>query len=325
MKTNCFYLLITLLGLFQTVQPDYHTIYAHGIVDGPAQMNRFNEAINTPATALSFPDTQSETGYGINRLVSEISTYCGKPVNRSKMYMGQDKDISTVHEAMQTLQAGMNTVLYGCSRGAATLINYMAQHNPEGVRAMVLDAPPCNMPQATHAILAKLGLHQSWDKALFSNIFPAYPAQATTPLQAVKDINNKELPILLVHSQQDSKVRFINSLYLYLEFKRQGFNHVHLATIPSGRHSFLLQDEAVKARYLQAVHSFYKAYGLPHNPEHATANIADYQYDTQQASNEIAAYEQALQEQYEYSQLRNLVATGAAATAALALALYKQQ
>lgn len=318
--------LVAILMIFQFIQPDNHTIYSHGIVDGPHQINRFDQAIETDnTTAVAFDDTNSETGYGINRIISEISTRLGKPVNRSKMYMGQAQDIQTIHQAVQKVPADNETILYGCSRGAATLINYMAQHNPQQVKAMVLDATPSNMPQATHTALAKLGLHQSWDKSLFRTIFPAYPCDATAPVDAIQNIKNKALPILLIHSQQDSKVPFVNSLQLYREFKQQGFKYVHLAAIPTGRHSFLLQDDTVKDRYLQAVHSFYKAYNLPHNPEHATADIKQYDYDLQKASQEIATYQQALQKQYEDSHLRNLYIAAVATIATLAAAAYKYQ
>ncbi len=323
MKKILIIALAATFGSFQTEHARHSTIYAHGIVDGPTQIDRFDPAIATDhRKAVAFTDTLSETGWGPNGWTSTISTRFGKPVNRSKMCMGQAQDIDTIKEAIDEHPSDQ-VILYGCSRGAATLINYMALYNPDNVQALVLDAPPANMPGSLHAALAKIGLHKSWDETLFNKLFPAYPCNSVIPVNAIKDIKNKALPILLVHSKTDSKVAFVNSLRLYREFKQQGFNNVHLAAMPSGRHSFLLQDPEVRDKYLRAVHSFYKSYSLPHNEAYATADIKDYAYNLDQATQEIQSYEQMLEEQYNYSKTRNEVATGATALLAFLVALYK--
>lgn len=318
-------ILIALSTISLISYSDFYTIYAHGIVNGPTQVERFEQACPTDQTmAVTFDDCTSETGWGINRLISEISTRCGKPVNRSKMYMGQLNDIEEVHKLVQSLPADAQIILYGCSRGAATIINYLSKYNPSNVNAVVLDACPAGMPETTHPALAKIGLHHSWDNSVFSTLFPAYPRGATTPLAAIANIQSRNLPILLIHSQADRKVPFAHSLALYKEFKDQRFKKVLLAPIKDGRHSFLLQDEMVKNDYLQAVHSFYKVAQLPHDPAYAIKSIRDYEHNTERIAQRIAEYEQSLQETYEQSKFRNQCALAGTAMCAVAFGMYKR-
>lgn len=231
------------------------------------------------------------------------------------MYMGQSNDITTVKKKVEKIDKNNDIILYGCSRGGATIIKYLAEHNPSNIAAIVLDASPADMPATTHSKLANLGIPFSYDNAIFSTIFPGYPSGSSTPLQVIKKIKNKELPILLIHSQDDAIVPFAHALKLYKKFKDQGFNNVHLAPIKQGRHSFLLQDPEVKNQDLKAVHSFYSKYQLPHNHDYSNHDASQYRYNLDQASREINDYELNLQSIYQSSKHRNIfVATMTAAT-----------
>lgn len=56
--------------------------------------------------------------------------------------IGQQKDINTFHKAYKkhsTMYPDMDIVLYGDSRGAATIFNVIALYNPEKVKAAVLE------------------------------------------------------------------------------------------------------------------------------------------------------------------------------------------
>lgn len=325
--------LFTLLCLSTTaIFSDFYTVYAHGIIDGPQQMNRFIEAIATDAahnTALTFPDTIKETKYDINRLASEVSTSLGKPFNRSNMYMGQNQDIQTVHQTVQS-HSHDQLILYGCSRGAAAIIGEVSTHNPTNVAAIVLDAAPANMPATLHGKLALLGIHLSYDTTVFSTIFPAYPYNSITPFDAIKNIKNKNLPILLLHSENDLLVSFDHALKLYKELKKEGFTNVYFARIKDGRHSFMLKDkygnnapDTCRKPYLQAVHSFYKKYKLPYNPEYATDDMTPYEHNLDQINYEIQKSIHRLQQQYRYSVKRNTVAV-ILTTAAILLYAYRK-
>lgn len=307
-----FFIFFFLINLLSTsAHPHLYTIYAHGIADKPCQVKRFAAAINTDADhtkSVTFPDTKKETGYGINRILSEITTYNKKPINRSQMHMAGPEDIKTLHKTVQAIPESDNFILYGCSRGAATAINELGQNNPKNIVALILDASPASMPETIHPFLAKLGVHHSYDKFIFSTLFPRYQRDTITPLQSIKKIQNKNLPILLIHSQDDSKVPYHHSLQLYKEFLNNGFNHVYLVTIPQGRHAFLLQDPKVKDPYLQAVHSFYKQYNLPYNQQYAQNNMGQYKLEMCQVESQIIAAQNALQNQYNQNKYKKLIA-----------------
>lgn len=322
-----YFLLFLLPFLEQQMYTDLYTIYAHGIVDNPAQIKRFKQAIATDhehTKSVIFPDTQKETGYGINRMISEITTLINKPINRSKMYMGTGADIQAIDTILHTIHQNNDLILYGCSRGGTALINYLAQHNPDHIAAIILDATPAHMPATIHPILAKIGIHSSYDETIFSTLFPAYLKDSTGSKQLISKIKNKNIPILLIHSQNDTKVSYDHSLLLYQEFKQNGFKNVYLATIPSGKHSFLLQDVHANAVYLQAVHSFYKHFGLPYNSQWAQDNLEQYQPTLDKVQEQITECAKALTKEYEQSKQRNIIGASLIAMILISYLLYKK-
>ena len=336
-KRLCFIILNLICA--QTALADWQTIFAHGIVDGPTQINRFTDAIATSnQKSVQFPDATAATDWGLNGCIGSItSTLLGKTVNRSAMYMGQGPDIAAIHANLQEGRPDASLdprfheddteklILYGCSRGAAAIVNYVAQHNPDNLKALVLDATPADIPANIRMTLASLGINPNHANSMFKIMFPAYPADAVPPIQAIKQIKNKQLPILLIHSQTDQRVDHINSYKLYLEFIRQGFSNVHLAIMPSGRHSFLLQDETIKPMYLQVVHSFYKKYDVPYDATWTKTelNLQDFQPTTATMLQAINEHEEKIQDKYQQACKRNmLVAT--LITAAIIAALIQK-
>ncbi|HSW75850.1 MAG TPA: hypothetical protein VLG50_02305, partial [Candidatus Saccharimonadales bacterium] len=96
------------------------TVFAHGIVDGPTQIKRFQKAIATPkASAVRFPDSKTPSDFSLNGIIGQISKLFGKTVNRNAMYMGQRADITAICKTMAKIPAQESVILYGCSRGSA--------------------------------------------------------------------------------------------------------------------------------------------------------------------------------------------------------------
>ncbi len=319
MKNLLFYTLI----FTNFIHSDHTTVFAHGIVDNSKQMDRFKEAIATPnAQAINFLDSLSPSNYNpITNLVFSVTEYFGKNMNYSSMFMGQKDDISVLEKQVATIKLEDQIVLFGCSRGAATILSYLGQHNPNNISAIVLDACPANIPETIRMSLAKAGINPKYYNTVFSTIFPNYEIEtALTPLEAISKIENKDLPVLLLHSQEDKVVHYSNSLKLYQAFLKAGFSNVHLTVLPQGRHSFVLQNESSKNAYLAAVHSFYKKYNLPYNPELAITESTDCPLEKEEIPEEIEKYEQAIMQIYNQSSQRNI---NYAAIAAILAILYK--
>jgi pimeloyl-ACP methyl ester carboxylesterase len=304
-------LLLLSLTQLQQMHANWHTIYAHGIVDGPNQMQRFESAINTNTiTAAKFIDSLPAQNWDLNGCIGSItSALIGKNVNRVNMHMGQGADIATLYETILNVTPEQNLILYGCSRGSATIINYLALHNPSNLKAIVLDATPANIPETIAITLAQFGINPTQALDVFCKIFPAYQKTSIPPIHAIKNIKNKNLPILLIHSQTDQRVHVQNAYQLYQEFKAQGFLNVHLVILPDGQHSFLLQNDSIKALYLKSVNQFYKKYNLPYDLNWIDTNFDMNQLmpSSQEMQLVVDDYAKKIIDTYKFSVLRNTV------------------
>jgi len=311
MRFGLFFLLILLSSFIHFSVFSYHTLYAHGIVDGISQIERFKEAFALGfAQSICFPDIEMAEGFNINHCIESITKYFGKHVNREKMYMGQGADLISIHKTVSSFSFDVPIILYGCSRGASALINYLAIYNPTNVKALILDAAIADFPELLELPLAKLGISQSWSKSFFSFLFPQYLIDSVAPIKVISFIKNKKLPILLIHSKNDILVPYFHSLKLYFEFKSQGFSNVFISIMPYGRHSFLLQNNLIKNLYLQSVHSFYKGYGIPYNEKYANQDIQQYQISNEEIQKLIFFNNKTVIERYEASKIRNFVVVG---------------
>lgn len=298
----------------QTFHADFHTIFTHGIVDNSSQIDRFSQAIYTPqVTSINFPDSMKAADWGINGLIGSMClTILGKNINLANMHMGQGPDIETLRDAIQATPHDEKIILYGCSRGSATIINYLAQHNPTSIQAIVLDACPADIPSSIKPTLAKLGINPDNSNAIFRMLFPGYPTDSVPPIKAIKHIENKQVPILILHSKTDLRVSPLDAYALYIEFKKQGFTNIHLVMLPDGKHSFLLQNDDIKSMYLQAVHTFYKTYNLPYNSEWTenTFDLNGHMPNVQEMAELIISFEENIQTMYQNNLLRNQIMCG---------------
>lgn len=275
---------------------DVVTEYVHGFTGNPSGALEMVAAFPNPQSFVgaALPDTQKETGYGLNRLIAYCASFWKKNVNRTHAYMGQTEDVEAIHNHVQQAVGARPMILFGNCRGGTAALNYVAKYNPQNLKAIVFEAIPGDLPATLHPILSRAGLSTNWDKTVFRFLFPRYPKNAISSVEAISKIHNKNLPILLFHSRQDATIPFVQALELYVTFKKNNFTNVHLVVLP-GKHVYLLRD--CEQEYLTAIHSFYKQYGLVHDARYAIADMQAYQYSLDQAQNEIALSKQLLQEQ----------------------------
>ncbi len=309
----------------QPLLADFHTVFSRGITDDQTQIHRFANAISSPKiTTVQFADAQNSTNWDFKGCVGcLISKILGKPVNPAKMHMGQTEDIARLQKIIKDCPSDDQIILFGCPRGAATIINTIAEHNPCNVQALLLDATPADMPATIKPLLAKLGIHPDYSNVIFKMIFSAYPTDSIAPKEAIKKIQNKILPILLIHSLTDQKVPVEHSYQLYQEFKNQGFCNVELVILPEGSHSFLLQNEKMKPLYLQAVHNFYKKYQLPYNSKWTESTFDWTKYRPENINAHIQCYEKNILKMYKKTMIK--YATVATLATVITTALFLQQ
>ncbi|NBV40851.1 hypothetical protein EBR77_03320 [bacterium] len=246
------------------------TVFLHGITANQTQSAKYiDKTIISPCIAPNFPDTEPVDGTSLNSLVWRISNLLGKPVNREKSYLGQTQDIESISSEIPQENP---FILYGVSRGGTAALRYIAQYNPKNLKALIIESAPHDVSHKSLEILQSLRLNVD-HKQLMHTLFPAYNPQEPTILECIQNIKNKDLPIMIVHSQTDARVSFQQSVELYYALRLAGFSHIFLVPLPQGNHTFIIDSESDESiMYLTAVHSFYKLYKLPYKHEYALLN-----------------------------------------------------
>lgn len=186
----------------------------------------------------------------------------------TKFNWGQEADIAvllkTYNEHMQKHQDTL-VVGWGVASGAATLCNFMAEHKPENVKALVLEAP---FDSISHC------LKHSCGKAhiILNKILPkltAYDPNGVSPINSVEKIS-KDIPVLIICSKMDGVIPRHCSESLGRKFAKQG-QPVHLLVLNKSTHSgYAFDNYADKLKYESVVHAFYKHYGLPYDEDLAS-------------------------------------------------------
>jgi len=297
-------MLIQSCYLLPTQQPT--TIFCHGIVDNKTQADRYDQFLQKPKVAFDFPDAQTPHNYNLNSLIFHSCALFGKRVNRESMHMGHGADIETLKNQIKSDE---DYILYGVSRGGATAISYLAQHNPVNVKAVVLDATPADVvtsiDELQHTLGCKFASDRTSQECLFNTVFPAYPCNSVPAVQDIKNIKNKNLPILIVHAHTDTRVHMRSAWQLYQAFLQAGFTNVYLSELQNGKHAFYMQGSD-KDTYLKALHSFYKAYDLECNESYATMNVQELQPNLQEINDKIQIDHEQFLRKYEEQKKLNI-------------------
>jgi pimeloyl-ACP methyl ester carboxylesterase len=331
--------------------------FSHGIADTYRQAQKYVEqyedsngqihtnsryTIPVPTRAFNYPD----------------ATQRFWRVNFWRTNLGQDQDVLTLKRALERLKEqnpNIEVILYGVSRGASTIINFLAEfgaerslpapfdtpasldtiasnhsgradqelrrqpgeasgeegasggkrapltkssektralagieeypgeytqsdtisHTPATlprIRAVVLESPYDDIASVARYLAKRTYIdkvpycHDYGHQAVHSiigTIFINYNKNGLSPIKSAPKVP-KDIPILIICSEQDQLVPWSSSCALYQELKNSGHKHTHLLKLQKGLHAKLLAGPE-GANYQETVHSFYKQYGLPYN------------------------------------------------------------
>ncbi|MGE0010350.1 MAG: alpha/beta hydrolase family protein [Candidatus Babeliales bacterium] len=241
-------------------------LFAHGLRSSQNQgltlfSNHYNKhswIIQQPFMLFDFPDAHEKKGYCRDEHVN----------------LGQEEDIERMklayEYAIKKLPQSEGFVLTGISRGAATCINFVAMHQPERVKAVVIESPFDTIKSVVNHLLNRFNL--SWmpyssdiGMMLIDTKFERLDTQGIFPVDLIAHIPG-HVPILIVGSHSDDVVPIASVRKLYTALKRTGHAHVYLLELSAGRHGRLIKGEQGPL-YAACVHAFYERYGLPHVPE----------------------------------------------------------
>lgn len=181
---------------------------------------------------------------------------------------GQFHDVAIVSQEYDRLiheYTDKDVVLFGPSRGAAALVNFIALEyakNPiKRVKAIVLES--------CFDCLEKL--------TMFSypiSLLTAYQYKGISPVHPlimklfVTVCNAYDIPVLCSTSLKDQRVPAQNTYNFCDKLRDAGLQSLYCLTLKNSTHSAYLKDDPEDARVYQAVvHAFYKKYGLSHDTE----------------------------------------------------------
>src|SRR3989339_866306 len=267
-KFLIFLLCLQTSWLLHAQQPT--TIFCHGILNTQHQMNQYSEFLQNPKTTFDFPDAQKPCGWNFNNSIYQIYKMIrNQPLNREKMYMGYDLDVQALKDQIKSDEP---YILFGFSRGGDAIINYLAEHDTENIKAIILNAAPADLIQSIDALQKAIGYTFAPTRAdqekLFNMIFPTYKIGSIPPKDIIPSIKNKNLPIFIAHAKTDTVVPISASWQLYIAFLQAGFTNVYLCQLESGVHKAYHQSPDVM-KFLQGLHSFYKKYGFDYKAQFA--------------------------------------------------------
>jgi len=184
--------------------------------------------------------------------------------------LGQTNEIEALKKSCDALDD--DVVLIGVSRGAAVALNLLGTYSMPNVKALVVEAPFDELKNVFdycwYTRLIATVLRVSTEKLYdwFSKI-SAYDPKGPRPIDMVSRIK-KDLPILIICSEDDDTIRGNSSVKLYKKLCETGHEHAYLLQFKHGPHARLIRSKEGEA-YQNVVHAFYEKYELPHNSEFA--------------------------------------------------------
>jgi alpha-beta hydrolase superfamily lysophospholipase len=265
-------LYLLLIGSSSTCKAkETYFLFAHGIADNHKQAYLYTKHDQRGKINTNFimPDSVFTFDF------PDATTHFWR-VNFTKTSLGQANEILALYKAYNSMLETLKTqnitdphiILFGLSRGASTVINFMGLFNPLNVKALILESPFDTPQNLIKNLLAKANLDHIPGLStiaynILSNIFMQHNKYGLQPLDMATYIP-KEMPILLICSKEDGTVPYASTVALYNRLIETGHKKAHLLVLNIGKHSKLISGPEGN-KYQQVVHAFYKKYGLEYD------------------------------------------------------------
>ncbi|MBY0110376.1 MAG: prolyl oligopeptidase family serine peptidase [Candidatus Babeliaceae bacterium] len=234
-------------------------VFSHGFASCKVKADAYKQARVIPPTAEQF-------NYSDACLSFEASQGYGIALDFWNSCIGQSADVDRL--AHEVNKYDEPVVLFGESRGAATIINYLAsKHATSGrVVAAVLDSPFDRLKSVLALRLKLLGLQRLLSPESIERLVPyiclKYKPHGAQPIESIEKIN-PTIPLMLIASTQDDIVPHACSIELYKKLLKQGHERVYLLLLSQGKHGWIMQGPKAKI-YRKVVYAFYQKYSIDH-------------------------------------------------------------
>ncbi len=168
-------------------------------------------------------------------------------------------------------------VLYGTSRGSATVFNFNALEHPDNVAAVICEGL---FDSISHVYEAT---RSSWIKFLIT-LLPKvsnFKQEGILPIKLIDKVPFNT-PILLITSLKDTTVPWQCTMNIYRQLRKKGHQNVHILILKKAGHTWYPQcSKQERALYQNVVHAFYKQYDLPYIAEFAQQGREYFELHTQ--------------------------------------------
>ena len=218
-------------------------LFVHGLGANQDQIYRLYTEFRQDGTANAhwfIPQGSTIALFDCPDALPEKDKYKAQFVN-----LGQQLDIDRLAMAYEeTLHQipDANIVLVGLSRGAATIINFVALHKPQHLKALILESPFDSYDSLIKHIMKRFHLEYLpffIGKMIMHTRFPLIDFEGIMPLKTAHWLP-KELPMIFIHSKEDSVVPFESSVILYDIVCKNGNNNASFLQLEHGAHGKLM-------------------------------------------------------------------------------------
>lgn len=187
--------------------------------------------------------------------------------------LGQDDEVAIFDNAFNATinsiknrgykDENIHLILCGVSRGASTIINWISRH-PESLKyvlGVILESPFDSVESVFEHLLNQMqGLGNFVPKPIIRWLVKrvacgAYDENGLQPIYAIKNIEQKNIPILFIWSKTDTVISYKNSKNLYLALRRARHTKLSYLECEKGTHGGILWGPEGN-RYKEAVQKF---------------------------------------------------------------------
>jgi len=211
----------------------------------------------------------SPFNYQVMGSIPGMPSVVSHAINVFKLNFGQESDMYQ-HQAKVNIceqyAPGCNKILWGTSRGAATVFNAHAKYKYENIKMIILEG--C-FDTVRHTIetrvpyyLKYLGLHIAFD--YFLSFVTEYKRNGISPLISVEYFP-EDVPVVFITSCADRNVDKACTDVLVQKLKERGKNPIHYLVLQnSGHNNYAIGNDDDQKRYCIFLHKLYKKYNLPY-------------------------------------------------------------
>lgn len=243
-------------------ESDYLFVFCHGFLANRKHGYHYLHGLDyyqgtIPHSLVTFDFPEADTGWQLPEI--------------DMINFGQAADINQLDCVIKALRARFphkRIILYGVSRGASAIINYLAYKGDQAVDDIalaILESPFDQVLSVVRNLLAKAYLHKvpgimRFARLVLRKLVPAYKEQGPHPIEQIKYVSS-QIPLLFIACEGDDIIKPENTQAVVEAGLAVGHPAISTICLPDGEHGNILWYESGPA-YAQAVYDFYQLYDI---------------------------------------------------------------